>query len=500
MEFLDPQKERLTRIALFVGYGLIALAIGIASIILLYTTDGYCVDGTGTVDRCGLVFVSSQPTGADVSINGKLKKSQTNTKFNLQSGTYQFRVSRDGYRDWQRTITVEGGDVQRFDYPFLFPQALTTTTTTDFTTNIGLATQSPDRRWLVLADENSAGELRLYDLKNPEKPVVTSPTLTTGLLTTSESTNSWKFIEWSNDNRHVLLQHSYVTGGAAAQEYILVDRQRIDLSRNLTKDLTLAATAQLSLFNKKYDQYYLYDTQARTLQTTALNGNAPTTTQLTDVTTFKTFGDDTILYVTATPPSGTQTEGTVSVVLQQGSRTIVLRELPSDAPKYLLDMAQYAGKWYVVLAASNQKGAYIYVDPFDQKLAKTTDLPRPSRFLKVAEPQYVAFSANTQFVLVQNGQKFGVYDIENDDTYGYTVSAPLDAPQEHATWMDGNRLVYTSGGKMYVFDYDNINQQTLQANLSGFNSFFSPDYTYVFNIQQQDTAQRLGSTILELKQ
>lgn len=500
MEFLDPQRERLTRMALFVGYGLIALAIGIASIILLYTTDGYCVDGTGTVDRCGLVFVSSQPTGSDIYIDGKLKKSQTNTKFNLQSGTYELKVVREGYRDWQRDFTVIGGDVQRFDYPFLFPQTLTTTTTTEFTTAIGMATQSPDRRWLLLADENSAGNFRLYDLKNPERPVATTPSLPSGLLTASEGANAWTPIEWSNDNRHILLQHNYTAAGAPAQEYILVDRDRVDASRNVTRDLSLPTTSQLSLFNKKFDQYYLYDTQARSLRTIALDGSTPTTTQLTDVTAFKTFSDDTILYVTSTPPSGTQADGTVSVVLQQGSRTIVVRELPGGAPKYLLDIAQYAGDWYVVLAASNQKGVYIYENPFDQKLIQTTDLPLPTRFLKVAQPQYVAFSANTQFILAQSGQKFGVYDVENDDSYSYTSVAPIDAPQTHAAWMDGNRLAYTSNGKLYVFDYDNLNPQSLQASLPAFRSFFSPDFSYVFDVQQQEAGQRLGSTVLELAQ
>ena len=66
MDFLDPKKERLNRVALFVSYGLITLAIGIASIVLLYQTDGYCVDGTGAVDRCGLVFVSSQPLSVNL--------------------------------------------------------------------------------------------------------------------------------------------------------------------------------------------------------------------------------------------------------------------------------------------------------------------------------------------------------------------------------------------------------------------------------------------------
>jgi hypothetical protein len=74
MDFLDPQKERRNRVVLIVSYCLIAVAIALMSWMLLKQTDGYCLSRDGTVDRCGLIFVSSQPTGADVYINDELHR------------------------------------------------------------------------------------------------------------------------------------------------------------------------------------------------------------------------------------------------------------------------------------------------------------------------------------------------------------------------------------------------------------------------------------------
>jgi hypothetical protein len=130
MDYLDPKKEARHRVLLFVGYILIGVAILIGTLVLLYQAYGFGIGKNGTVIQNGLVFVSSQPNPANIYLNNKLNKSQTNTRLTLPSGIYQVRLARDGYRDWQRTIEVEGGDVQHFDYPFLIPSKLKKSPTT----------------------------------------------------------------------------------------------------------------------------------------------------------------------------------------------------------------------------------------------------------------------------------------------------------------------------------------------------------------------------------
>jgi hypothetical protein len=150
MDYLDPRKEFRHRITLMVGYVLVAVAIVIATLILLYQAYGFGLGKNGTVIQNGLTFFSSQPHPANIYLNGTLGKSQTNSRVVLPAGIYHIRLARDGYREWQRTIEVEGGDVQHFDYPFLIPKQLTTKKTTSYTGAPGLATQSPDRRWLLI--------------------------------------------------------------------------------------------------------------------------------------------------------------------------------------------------------------------------------------------------------------------------------------------------------------------------------------------------------------
>ena len=106
MEFLDPKKQRMHTIRLLIGYVLIAIALILTTVILLYQAYGFGVDRHGQVIQNGLVFVASTPGSANVMVNGQLRDT-TNTRFNLPAGHYTFEVTRDGYRNWKRAVTVE---------------------------------------------------------------------------------------------------------------------------------------------------------------------------------------------------------------------------------------------------------------------------------------------------------------------------------------------------------------------------------------------------------
>lgn len=481
MDFLDPKKQRRSRIMLSVGYILIAGAIAIGTVILLFQANGFGFDKNGQIIQNGLVFISSQPSGASVYLNNTPHKVQTNTRMVLQAGTYQVKLSAPGYRDWQRQITVNGGDLQHFDYPFLFPSNLKTKTIASISATPDVVTQSPDKNWLVVERSDNKASFDLYDLSNPLTHKTTTIAVPSSDVTTGDAGQTWVAVDWASDNRHVLMLHSYVVSGQPAHEYVVLDRQTPDSSVNITKTLTIPAEETLTLFNKKYNQYYAFNHAAGTLRTTSLD-NSLNTQQIAHVLAYKSYGSDIILYATDVPPNGKVQTGLVSIVLQQGQKTYTLRTLPAGAPQYLLNLATYSGDWYVTIAASNDKGLYIYKNPQTETDNNSGASPSPWRFLLVANPTYVSFSDNTQFIAVENGQQFAVYDAENVLTYMYKTTQPVDAPQGHATWMDGDRLMYVSSGKLTVFDYDHQNVQTLQSNDPTFMPAFDPSFKYVFSV------------------
>jgi len=502
MDFLDPQNERRSRTRLFLGYCLVALAIGIATLILLYWSYGYNVDRQGDVTQNGLLFISSQPAGASVYLNNTRYKANTNTRVTTQAGRYLLRIAKQGYRDWQRTVVVAGGDVQHFDYPFLFPTTLKTSSLADLDTDPSVATQSPDKRWLLLGEPTKSGDFTEYDLKDPAKPIASEVVLPDGSFTPGIGTQTWAPVEWASDNRHVLLLHTYASVAGTQHEYIVLNRDTPASSTNLTNTLKLAQTDSVSLFNSRVDQFYVYSIADQTLR--RLNGsNAAEVSILPHILAFKASASDKILYVTDQSPTGKATPGKVSVVLQVGQQTYTLRTLPpAGNGSYVIDLAEYSGDWYAAVASTTDSSVYVYQNPQNQATTGPDDYPAPWRRLPLANPSYLSFSDNAQFLLAESGQNFAVYDLENIGQYYYRATQPMDPPQTHAVWMGGDQLAYVSGGKLVAFDYDYQNQQTLVDANAAFVPFFSGDFSYLYALRSSGLAgpkPALTSTPLVVK-
>lgn len=468
MDFLDPQKQYRHRIILLLGYALVGVAIAIGTLVLVYQAYGFGIAKNGTVIQNGLIFFSSQPNPADIYVDGTKKSVRTNTRLSLPANIYKIELKRQGYYSWHRSIDLQGGSVEHFDYPFLFPKELITKSLQTYSAAPALATQSPDKRWLLVAQSDNVSAFNLFDLKNPAKPPVPL-SLPAEILSKAATAENWQPVsEWADDNEHVILQHVY----DGKTEYILLDRVDPSQSLNLSAVLKVG-NARLALKDKKYDQYYLYDEQERNVLAASLETPAAQPV-LSRVSAYRSYGKDTLLYATDNGAPA----GKVLVKLLTGGQTFTIRSLPAGSA-YLLDLAKYEGTFYAAAGASNGEKIYIYKDPVGQLAKPTKPVAVPVQVLHVPKPDYLSFSSNAQFIVAEGGQRFGVYDIENQMGYNYTNSAPIDAPQTHAVWMDGHRLSYVSGGKLLVFDYDNTNARLLMPAVSSYVPFFTPDYKLV---------------------
>jgi hypothetical protein len=490
MDFLDTKKEFRERVILLIGYVLIAIAITLSTLILVYQSFGFKIGHSGTVVQDGLIFLSSQPSPANIYIDGKIQSQTTNSRLFLADGVYSVRLNRSGYRIWKRTIAVQGGSVEHYDYPFLIPNKLVTKKIYSYAAAPGLVTQSPDQKWLMVENPGSMTSFDLYDLKNSAKPVETIFTIPAGILSKSDSTNeSLQLVSWSDDNQHVLLEHLY----DGKSEYILLDRTDPSQSVNLNNTLNIMPTS-LTLDSAKYNQYYSYD--ATTQDLNMFNLNSPTPTLVQDhVLAYKSYGNNTILYTT----SDNAPKNMATVRLKEGDNNYTIRNIPASST-YLLNLTTYSGVLYVAAGSSSDSNVYIYHDPASE-IANNPDLPPvPLWDIHVSDPNYLSFSNNTQFIVAENGVHYGVYDFQNKIGYTYSdEQLPVDSPQLHASWMDGDRLTYVSNGKLMIQDYDNNNQQQLVSADSSYLPVFSDDYKYVYNFTADQSGQiELDQTALQI--
>lgn len=482
MDFLDPIKQKAHARRLIAGYILIGMVLILASIILLYQVFGYGIDRHGRIFQNGLVFISSLPDNAEIYVDGQRQSSNTNTRLVLPAGQYVFELKSEGYRPWKRAITVEGSSVQRFDYPLLFADSLETSAVKQYTA-AGLAAQSPDKRWL-LVQADAADTFDLFDV-NAANPTATPLSIPLEVLSAGSTTTSWQEVEWSKDNRHVVLRRQFTRADQASSEYILVDRENGNAAVNLSVRLGFTPTV-LQLRDKAHDRYYAFD-QANGLLFTATLDQPTPQPYLDGVLAFQSEGSDSVLYATGkdAPP------GKTLIRIRQGDGRYTIRQVDATATPYALDLAKYDGAWYIAAGASGEDRVYVYKNPVEA-LNGSGDVLVPVYILKTVRPTYLAFSPESRFVMAEGGQDFGVYDVKNNKGYSYQFEDQLATAPGHVAWADEFHLAATTAaGQSIIFDYDGTNQQVLAAARPGLTPIFNNNYRWLYALTTANSLERI---------
>lgn len=487
MDFLDPKKKRAHNIRLYIGYGLMAVALGITTLVLVFAAYGYDIDRkTGGVFQNGLIVVDSHPESAEIFVNGA-NKGRTSNRLILPENDYEIELRRSGYKTWKKSIKLEGSTIEQLVYPFMYPEKLESKTLQAYVSAPTMASQSPDRKWLVIATAEVIGSFQLVDLGDKNHPATTI-TLPSDALTPYNGAHSISAVEWSTDNNHLLIMHKF----GASEEFVLIDRGKPELSINLNKVFAGHKFTAVSLRDKKPDQFYLHDEVSGVLLSADIK-SAVVTKILDSVKAYKSYESDTILYVT-NPANSTNS----ILRLKQKTQTTELRTLPVSN-NYMLDLAQFNDQLFVVAGSAADSRVYIYRNPSTGGNLSIGRTPAPFRVFKVDDAQFVSFSAIARFVAVQGGSKFVVYDIETNRNYKYDTKMPLSAGQK-AVWMDGHRLILDSESTINVFDFDGTNMIKLSASLDKFTPFFDRDYSAIFSLAP-DTLDKSKASLIrtELK-
>ena len=84
---------------------LITGSILLITIIAIFWARGFKPNfQDGSIERTGLVVITSEPTGANVYLDDRLTSAtNTNIAF-LDPKTYNIRIEKDGYTPWQKEI------------------------------------------------------------------------------------------------------------------------------------------------------------------------------------------------------------------------------------------------------------------------------------------------------------------------------------------------------------------------------------------------------------
>lgn len=494
MEFPNPEDKRARTIRLFTGYALVAVFIGLASLILVYLAQGYGYDPNKGVQRSGLVFFASSPVSATVYVDNQ-EKDKTDLRLTLGEGVHSVSLKQEKYRDWNKTISVDGGSVYYLVYPKLFPTDIKLGINKAYANSPLWQSQSPDKRWLVMQTQSSNSTLTSMDLLKPTNEPVDLVLPESQLIKNSDGKGTFTPIDWSEDNRHLLIKQTLSDGKTA---YIIVDREDVSQTQNISTKLSLANNINLTLRDKKYDKYYAFTPETGALTVADLKSGLQTAPIASNVVSFKPYADNIVLYVTY---AGAKDAEASVKILSNKTDVYNLQSLKRD-PKnqYILDVSSYGGKYYYITASHTDNFALLYRDPLATAKPDNTDQIKPRLSLNISNPEFASFSDNMRFICLQTGKQFVLFDAELNRVYRYQSSLAIAPAGQQAKWMDAYRLSVVTDGKAQVFDFDGVNVQALTTSKSETPPYFDKDYKYIYTfINQADgrVGMQNGSLVVD---
>jgi len=481
MDFLDPKKRRAYHIRLIIGYILVAIVIGLGTVIIVYGANGYGINTkTGQIVQNGLLFADSKPGGAEIFLNNADQHATTASRLILPSGNYELRLDKNGYRSWSRKFTLNEQSIARYVYPFLIPTKPLTTNLKTFDLQPGLITQSPDRKWLLVQNLSVSQKTASFDELDTSTLDQTSPVFATieipaAVLSNYSADSKLVMVEWSTDNVHVLIRHDFAGGS----EFIIFDRAHPDQSININSLLGITPS-QVSMRDKKYDQLYVFNQADATLQLADVSAKTVAPPMLRRVLSFKPYGKDLVSYIT---DSG-EPAGKVVAKIWNNGPSYKLNEF-NAGDSYLIDAAQFQGHFYYADGSDTSDRINIYKDPLNSIVDPAIGKALPTIALHDPGATKLKFSENTRFVGVENAQNFAVYDIETQTIYQYPLADVLAGNMD---WMDGHRFIGQSAGNVLVMDYDGTNKQSITPTVLAEGGYFNRDYNHLLTLAPSDSA------------
>jgi len=191
MEFLT-RKVRLI-ILLF-----LILSFCVATPLILFYTAGYRYDfSKGEVKQTGVLSVDASPEDMNVFLNNvKIKNKMPIYLPNRAPGTYKIKLAKDGYKDWEKDITIESKKTTYIKEVTLFKEAEPVKILIDNKNPIQNIFISPSGNYiLILSGEiNKIIEITLYDTNSKKNNTIFRNIQT-----------NWPKISWSPFDDYVLI-------------------------------------------------------------------------------------------------------------------------------------------------------------------------------------------------------------------------------------------------------------------------------------------------------
>lgn len=447
-------------------------------VVLVFVMLGYQFNSNdGKIEQGGLVQFDSQPSGANVTIDGNSFGTQTTAKTTMTAGQHFITMSRSGYTTWQKSVTVVPGAVLWLNYARLVPTTIEPKTVSDLST-VSSAVASPDSESMAIKDDPTTPIIKLSDLTR-EDARMSDLTLPSGSFTAPDEGKAQEFTitSWDPDSKYLLVKHTY---NDDKTEWIVVDTNNVNESKNVTTLLDIHASKLLFSNADSSVLYALIDSDVRKIN---LNDATLSRPLIANVDDFDLYSDSMITYTSLADASGKRTVG-YYIDGAQSSR--VVKTVDDSSVSLKFTVGRYFNETFEAIAVGDTVEVFSGDLPRDNKTKIA--LKTLTSFTVPGGVQYLSDQTNGRFIIAQNGATYATYDLELEKTTTTTLKGSSSVSRELA-WLDKYHIWSDRDGMLRFYEFDGANQQDIMKVVPGMSVALSPNGKYLYGITKSDNGR-----------
>lgn len=445
--------------------------------VCLFFVLGYSVDQkTGQAEQGGLMQFRSFPDAGTVSVDGNQLSFKTPTKTNSSAGYHSISMSKDKYRDWNKSITLNKGELVWFNALFI-PKTITTNTATQFPQLSSLLV-SPDKKWIAATEAQNSPAIKLIDLRDEMKPKIETIALPVEITGPVQPEDSFKIEEWDFGSRYLLVTHTTKD----KVDWIRVDRSDKTKTKNISQTLALPIARQHFAGTSGNVFFALSNNTVRKLN---IDQNTISSPIATDVQDFELYRDNQLIFLTTK-----DAVQTVSVYKDGDKMPTNVRTF-NDSLATDIALSSYYNESYASILHGDK--TEIIKNPFSSSQKKTVHT-----FNMSPAPQWTFFSNNGQFIVTQQGAQLATYDLERKLLHKFSIpGAPEYTRTDRLEWLDDFHFWSDNKDTLSIFEFDGSNPEAIGAVAGGFDVTLSTNGKRLFSVGQAEGATRtLQSSVM----
>ena len=484
-----PPSKRKQAIRHALIYTLMTLSVVVLVTAIILFILGFRFDsGNGRLEQGALLQFATEPSGAMIEVDGKAINPRTPAKYTVLAGEHTFRMSKDGYEVWNKTLDVKAGMLTWLNYARLIPVNRPVETVASYTSLSGMTT-SPDGKIILSITDASQPNIQVADIRSSEVKLstITLPAALYTDATTKDVVHTFTLGNWDTGGRYALVNHAY----SGKSEWLVVDTRDVSASKNITRVLDIDIASPVFSGTNGNVVYALSAGDIRKLDLAAATISR---SLVSGVTAFSLYDNTIITYEGKDTTDATK--HVVGVYREGDSAPHILRSVSTDLPLKIAT-SRYYNQDYVAIAEGSRidilRGSYPSSSSDD-----TTSLGIVSTVDFTPSTAHLSFSPEGDYVLAQTNASFVSYDVEHARVNRSIVGQDANAAMSPLRWIDDDHLWSDAEGQLTLREFDGANTTVISPAALGFGAVISENETYMYSIGKTDSGYQLQRVRLTL--